>query len=108
MRNTILAGNSAVGGAPDLSGKLTISGYNLIGNTQGGSGFAATDLLNVNPHLGALQNNGGPTQTMALLSGSPALNAGDPNFVGPPLYDQRGPGFARVSGGRLDIGAFEV
>jgi hypothetical protein len=35
-------------------------------------------------------------------------NAGDPNFVPPPLYDQRGPGYDRVSGGRIDIGSFEV
>src|SRR5689334_19514410 len=40
--------------------------------------------------------------------GSPAMNAGDPNFVPPPLYDQRGPGFDRVRGGRIDIGSFEV
>src|SRR5262249_22004147 len=70
MRNTFLAGN---GGA--LYGTLSSSGHNLIGNTLGGSGYADTDLLNVDPLLGPLQNNGGPTQTMALLPGSPALNA---------------------------------
>ena len=63
----------------------------------------------LNPHLGSLANKGGPTQTLALLSGSPALNAGDnsaQSVTGP--YDQRGNGFARVVNGAIDIGAFEV
>jgi hypothetical protein len=58
--------------------------------------------------LGPLQDNGGPTFTHALLTGSPAIDHGDPNFTSPPYYDQRGPGFARVVNGRIDIGAFEV
>src|SRR5687768_11896271 len=45
---------------------------------------------------------------MALLSGSPATNAGDPAYNGPLTTDQRGTGFSRVQGGRLDIGAYEV
>ena len=43
-----------------------------------------------------------------LLSGSPAIDAGDPSFTPPPDYDQRGSGFSRVVNGRVDIGAFEV
>jgi hypothetical protein len=105
MFDTILAGNSA-NSAPDLDGALTSLGHNLVGNTTGGSGFAASDLLNVNPRLGPLQNNGGPTQTMALLAGSPAIDAGDSS--GAPTYDQRGPGFLRIVNGSIDIGAFEV
>jgi hypothetical protein len=58
--------------------------------------------------LGPLQNNGGPTFTHALLPGSPAIDAGDPNFTPPPDYDQRGPGFVRVFNGRIDVGSFEV
>jgi hypothetical protein len=58
--------------------------------------------------LGPLQDNGGPTLTHALLPGSPAINAGDPNFTPPPLYDQRGPGFDRIVKGRIDIGSFEL
>ena len=42
------------------------------------------------------------------MTGSPAINAGDPNFVPPPDYDQRGPGYLRVVSNRIDIGAFEV
>jgi hypothetical protein len=105
MQNTIVAGNTDAN-APDISGSLTSSGYNLIGNTQGGNGFAGTDLLNVNPLLGSLQNNGGPTETLALLPGSPAIDAGDPNFTGPPNTDQRG--LPRIAGGRVDIGAYET
>src|SRR5207244_7651646 len=58
--------------------------------------------------LGPLQNNGGPTFTHALLPGSPAIDAGDPNFTPPPYYDQRGPVFWRVRNGRIDVGSFEV
>ncbi len=104
--DTILADNSASTTGPDLDGGLTSLGFNLIGNSTGGSGFAASDLLNVNPLLGPLQNNGGPTQTMALLPGSPAIDAGD--NANAPAYDQRGPGFARVVNGTIDIGAFEL
>ncbi len=105
LYDTVLAGNTAAA-APDLDGAFTSLGHNLIGNTTGGSGFAASDLLNVNPQLGALRNNGGPTQTMALLAGSPAIDAGD--NTGAPAYDQRGPGFARIVNGTIDIGAFEI
>jgi hypothetical protein len=101
MQNGILAGNSANYGQ-DLWGRLTSSGYNLIGNIQGGSGFVDTDLLNVNPLLGPLQNNGGPTMTMGLLAGSPALNAGDPAQLG--VADQRGV----VRSGGVNIGAYQA
>jgi hypothetical protein len=46
--------------------------------------------------------------THALLPGSPAIDAGDPNPTDPPEWDQRGPGFSRIVNGRIDIGAFEV
>jgi len=42
------------------------------------------------------------------LTGSPAIDAGDPNFTPPPYYDQRGPDFWRVRNGRIDVGSFEV
>jgi hypothetical protein len=104
--DTIVADNSATTAGPDLDGSVTSLGHNLIGNSTGGSGFAGSDLVNINPQLGPLQNNGGPTETMALLPGSPAINAGDNTNA--PAYDQRGPGFPRVFGGAIDIGAFEV
>ena len=106
MRNTIVAGNDGAPDGPDLYGNLTSSGHNLIGSSSGGSGFTDTDLLDVDPRLGPLQDNGGPTQTHALLPGSPAIDAGD-NTDAPPC-DQRGPGYPRIVNGTIDIGAFEV
>jgi hypothetical protein len=109
LANTIIAGNTAPTG-PDVGGTVSSLGYNLIGNSSGGSGFAAADLLDVNPLLGPLQNNGGPTETMALLPGSLAIGAGSVALAvdanGNPLTaDQRGS--ARIVNGAVDIGAFE-
>jgi uncharacterized repeat protein (TIGR01451 family) len=81
LKNSIVSGNT--GG--DVSG-ITDNGNNLIGG---------------NPLLAPLGNYGGPTQTMALLPGSPAINAG--TSTGAPATDQRG--ISRV--GAVDIGAFE-
>jgi hypothetical protein len=108
-RNTILAANTAAG-SPDISGVLTSQGHNLIGDGTGGSGYDATDLVGtssnpIDPLLGPLQDNGGPTFTMTLLPGSPAINAGDPTDA--PMWDQRGPGYPRVVNGMIDIGAYE-
>ena len=105
LRNTIVAGNRSNFGESDLAGTFLSRGYNLIGSSRGGSGYRETDLLDVPALLGPLRDNGGPTPTHALLSGSPAVNAGDPDFVPPPETDQRG--FPRVVGDRLDIGAYE-
>src|SRR5206468_7597889 len=95
------------------SGMIRSLGYNLC--SDDGSGFltATGDQINTDPMLGPLQDNGGPTFTHALLSGSPAIDSGDPNFdpyaFNPPLlYDQRGDGFARVANDRIDTGAFET
>ena len=89
-------------------GRITSFGYNLSSDNGGGVLTGPGDQINTNPMLGPLQNNGGPTFTHALLTGSPAINAGDPGFTPPPAYDQRGPGFDRVVNGRIDIGAFEA
>jgi hypothetical protein len=108
-RDTLLAGNTVNGpgtnSGPDVGGDLGSLGHNLVGNSQGGSGFDATDLLDVDPLLGPLQDNGGLTQTTALLPGSPAIDAGD--NTGAPDWDQRGPGYPRIVNGIIDIGAFE-
>jgi hypothetical protein len=104
-RNTLIGGNTADTG-PDLSGTLASLGHNLVGNSRGGSGFDDTDLLDVDPLLGPLQDNGGPTFTMALLNGSPAIDAGD--NTGASDWDQRGPGYPRIVNAIIDIGAFEV
>lgn len=99
LRNTIIA-NSLLGGGCD--GTITSSGHNLdSGNT---CGFAsAGDLINTDPLLGPLQDNGGPTFTHALLEGSPATDAGVNGGV--PATDQRG--YPRIWNGTVDIGAYE-
>ena len=82
VRNSISAGNTGNhGGGTDADGTFTSSGYNLIGIGTGSTGFTATgDQVGttaspLNAKLGPLQNNGGPTQTMALLAGSPASSS---------------------------------
>jgi hypothetical protein len=87
---------------------VTSLGYNVSSDDAGGFLAGPGDQINTEPMLGPLQNNGGPTFTHALLPGSPAIDAADPNFTPPPLYDQRGPDFWRVRNGRIDVGAFEV
>jgi polyvinyl alcohol dehydrogenase (cytochrome) len=102
VRNTIFAGHS---NAPNIFGTPTSEGHNL--NSDGSGGLNGTgDLLNTDPLLGPLQDNGGPTLTQALSPGSPAIDAGDD--TGARAFDQRGPGFARIVNSTIDIGAFEV
>ncbi len=115
VRNTIIASNLplADGLNPDVAGSFTSNGYNLIGDSTGSIGFdqATGDIVGtsdnpIDPRLGSLDANGGPTQTHALLEDSPAIDAGDPTVLDTdPTTDQRG--FPRVSGARADIGAFE-
>jgi hypothetical protein len=124
LHDTIVAGNMVVpnGGAPvgrDLYTMTTSSllvgvpeyrslGYNLIQN-PGAATFTGTstgNIFGVDPTLGPLANNGGPTWTMALLPGSPAIGGGDPNPASAPAVDQRG--LPRVVNGRADIGAYAV
>jgi hypothetical protein len=89
-------------------GPVTSLGYNLSSDDGGGYLTGPGDQINTDPMLGPLEDNGGPTFTHALLPRSPAIDAGNPNFTPPPLYDQRGSGFDRVVNGRIDIGSFEV
>ncbi|MEO8353688.1 MAG: choice-of-anchor Q domain-containing protein, partial [Chthoniobacteraceae bacterium] len=70
------------------------------------NGTDAQNQSGVDPVLGPLQNNGGPTQTHALTIGSPAVNKGS-NPLGLP-FDQRGIGFTRTFGSQSDIGAYEL
>jgi hypothetical protein len=104
-RNTITAKNTAPNG-PDVGGALTSYGFNLIGNNNGSmitpttGDQIGTPASPIDPLLGQLVDNGGPTKTQALLSGSPAINAGGPSA---PARDQRG----YVRQNAPDIGAFE-
>jgi hypothetical protein len=109
MGDTILTDCRFCGGTIANAGTFTSLGYNLASDNGGGVLTGHGDQINTDPMLGPLQDNGGPTFTQALLPGSPAINAGVPIFTTPPpRYDQRGPGFARVVHGRIDIGSFEV
>jgi hypothetical protein len=120
--HTIFGGNfdnsSTSNQHPDCSGTLTGAGYNLIQNTTGCTlaGDTTGILTGLNPNLGSLQDNDGPTFTHALLAGSPAIDAGNPagclDPSGLPLTtDQRG--FFRPADGdgnftsRCDLGAYE-
>lgn len=61
--------------------------------------------LTSDPRLAPLANHGGPVRTHALLTNSPAINAGsNPNGL---EFDARGPGYARSASGGIDIGAYE-
>ena len=115
-KNTIIAQNTNAT-SPDVFGTFTDQGSNLIGKSNGSTGFTngvngnivGTIAAPVNPLLGALANNGGSTQTHALSTGSPAINAG--NNTGAPATDQRGaarPPFGTGNGTNVDIGAYEV
>jgi len=112
IENSIIADNTAPNFGPDVAGPLVSSDYNLVGNTNGSTGFSSYDQLNVNPLLGPLADYGGPTPTMALRVGSPAIDRGKSSSV----TDQRG--FARIvddpnipnanGGDGSDIGSFEA
>ena len=114
VNNTVVAGNFQGGGAAvanDLAGDAFTANYSLIGTTAGATIAGANNVLNVNPEIGPLANNGGPTETVALLAGSPAINAGSNALAvdanGNALTtDQRG--LPRIEGGTVDIGAYEV
>lgn len=148
MRNNIVAQNNALIGinlvSSDALGIFNSLGHNLIGDNVNievsfaASAFVGTvpqpnvnlDLVGsvsvntqiINPLLGALANNGGPTDTRELLNGSPAIDQADncvelnncasnPNGNNPPAAmttDQRSSGFLRRANFVVDIGAFEV
>ncbi len=106
ITNSTFANNSAVEGGGNCSGTLTDQGYNLSSDTS--CGFtASTSLQNTDPKLdpSGLQNNGGPTQTIALEPDSPAVDK-IPVGSSCPATDQRG--VSRPQGPACDIGAFEM
>jgi len=108
ISNTILNANGSGENIFNNGGAITSHGYNISSDNGGGYLNGPGDQINTNPLLGPLQDNGGPTFTHALLPGSPAIDAGDPNFTPPPFYDQRGCPFVRVFNGRIDAGSFEA
>jgi CSLREA domain-containing protein len=124
LKNTIVAGNFRGTGAirDDINGAMDpTSAFNLVGDGSGMSGISNGNNANhvgtaaspINAGLAALGNNGGPTMTHALLTGSPAINTGSNALAvdqnnSPLLTDQRGSGFSRIADTSVDIGACEM
>jgi len=114
LRNSTLARNAASEGSGVFNFSSEQSANNTIieGDVDGTSVFGNNNLIGVNPLLGPLADNGGPTQTHALLPGSPALDTGNSALT----TDQRGQtrsvdlaGVANAPGGNgSDIGAYEA
>jgi uncharacterized repeat protein (TIGR01451 family) len=107
VQNTIIASNAGVS-SPDCGGILVSTGYTLIGDTNGCDYAAGSgDLINVDPKIGNLIGKDQNPRYHPLLTGSPAINAGDPagcsESQGMLSTDQRGA--ARAD--RCDIGAYE-
>ncbi len=107
LRSTIVANNDATGTGDELFGSFRVE-YSLIERRTRAT-FRETvpgsNRYGVDPLLGPLAENGGPTLTHALLPGSLAINRGSNPLS--QSFDQRGLGYVRASG-RADIGAFEV
>ncbi len=101
VKNTIVANNTT----SNCGGPITSAGHNLSSDAT--CSFTATgDMQNTNPMLGPLADNGGPTQTHALLAASPAIDAGSSDCP-PPATDQRGVARPQGAGAACDIGAYE-
>jgi hypothetical protein len=124
LENTIIAGNTAANGlgdttgaptpGPNVDGTIISNGHNLLGVATDAAGFSGTgDQTGADPMLAALADNGGPTQTMALSPGSPAIDAG---VAAGSSFDQRGrprtyddPSVVNAAtSDATDIGAFEL
>ncbi|MGZ3769864.1 MAG: choice-of-anchor Q domain-containing protein [Bdellovibrio sp.] len=108
VQNTIFANNTSNGVLAHCAGngnKILVSGGNNLSDSTADDCnlTTATDLVQQNADLLSLQDNGGATKTMALLSVSPAINKGNPNTCS--SVDQRN--FPRLNDGKCDIGSFE-
>jgi hypothetical protein len=114
--NNILKTGASGENIVSIFGAVISNGYNLSNDDGGGFLTGMGDRINTDPMLGPLQDNGGPTFTHALLTGSPAIDTGK-NFTAQ-TADQRGAGFVRTfddssiananGGDGTDIGAYEV
>jgi hypothetical protein len=115
VNNSILA-NSA--GGSDLASNATsapsANTASITGTTNDIESVSTTNTsisstvitVVADPQLGPLQNNGGPTETMALTASSPVYGGGNAGILGLPSTDQRGE--PRIVNGRLDLGSFEL
>jgi len=115
LDSSIVAANMGLNGSDvffnasrQISGNNNLIGIADSGNfmLSGTANLTGTKANPLDPKLGPLGDNGGPTRTHALLPGSPAINAG--SNTNKLTTDQRGIGFVRSVGGQPDIGAFEI
>jgi hypothetical protein len=117
LTNTIVAANTALNSGLDIAGNVQSADRSLVGDGSGsniaslnGGNLVGTSAQPIDPRLGVLRNNSGSTETLALLSGSPAIGNGD-NAVAP-AKDQRGHTRKDQRAGKpqetTDIGAFEL
>jgi hypothetical protein len=115
--NTLIAGNTGSATSPDVNGAVASQGWNLIGISDGSSGWTTNDFLGnsrfpLDVRLSPCQDNGGPVWTMGPLAGSPARDAGNSGLPtdargGPRIVDF--PNIPNAPGGDgSDIGALEV
>jgi len=117
IANTLVAANVGLFGPDILNMGEIVADHNVIQDGTNSGIVAGVDGNQVGVAAlldpAGLQDRGGSTPTIALLPGSPALNAGQNELAvdvhGMPLeFDQRGAGFPRVVGGRVDVGAWEA
>ena len=107
--DSIVSGNTAGGGMDDIRpGALSpfVANFSLLGTGVTTRCGQRQTFSTTTPRLGPLANNGGSTQTHALLPGSPAVDRGSPLVMTP--HDGRGAPFLRIFNGRADIGAYEL
>jgi parallel beta-helix repeat protein len=109
LGNSIVSAN--IGTNPNISGTVASQGNNMINNVTGTAGTVGSDITGggVTVNLGALANNGGNTQTHAVLAGSSAIDGGSNALATAASLttDQRGGAFNRTISGTVDIGSFE-
>lgn len=108
--NSLLADNTSPDGS-DLLGPGVTASFSLVENADASTGLSDGidgNRIGADPQLAALADNGGPTRTMRPMSTSPVIDAGNSGAPGIGDFDQRGPGFDRLIGSSVDMGAVEV
>jgi hypothetical protein len=111
--NTIGAVENDFATASSATHVVTTTGANMLIGKATGVVPIGTTVYGKCALLGPLRDNGGATKTRALMTHSPAIDAGNNNAVnpltmGPYANDERGPGYPRVDNGQADIGAYEI
>jgi hypothetical protein len=104
FKSSVIAASSF---CANFGGTITNNGYNVDGGTTCGFGSASGSISGVDPLLATLGDYTGPTQTMALLPGSPAIDRVPGTGAGCPATDQRAVARPQPAGGACDSGAFE-